>query len=164
MLSTLSPFTSDRWMIAPFSRLRREMDEAFAQAFGSLADRPVVKALQAPLSMRETNDHLYVEIDVPGFKHDDLEVTVKDGKLWITGERKFNQENGSRWYDERVWGRFERVISLPDSVDCGSIQADLEDGVLTVTLAKRPEARPTRIAINGHKSEQKRLETESVQN
>ena len=65
-----------------------------------------------------------------------------------------------------MFGRFERAISLPETLDHNSVEAELEDGVLYVTLAKRPEAKPVKIAINGNgqKSPRKRLTKEAGEN
>ena len=164
MFPTLS---STRWGTlspATFATARREMDEAFQRLFGQNGQRERdTRAVYAPLSLWEDEEHVYVDVDVPGFRHDDLDVTFREGKLWISGERKLTERTGTVWHNERVFGRFERAIALPETIDHSSIEAELEDGVLHLTLAKRPEAKPVKIAINangngnGQKSQRKRL-------
>lgn len=162
MFPTLS---SSRWgTFAPatFATVRREMDEAFQRLCGQTGQRePEYRSVYAPLSLWEDEEHVYVAVDVPGFRREDLDVTVREGKLWLSGERKLPERPGTVWHNERLFGRFERSIALPETIDHSSIEAELEEGVLYLTLAKRPEARPVKIAINasgnGQKSQRKRL-------
>jgi hypothetical protein len=76
-----------------------------------------------------------------------LEVTVQQGCLRICAERRAPEENRDYWHNERQYGRFERVISLPDVVDADSIDAEMRNGVLCVRLVKKPEAQPKKVAI-----------------
>ena len=100
----------------------------------------------APVAMWEDDDHLHVEADLPGVAEKDLDITVHNGMLFIRGERK--PEEGHRYfYNGRSFGRFERVISLPEAVNADEVQATLSDGVLRIDLPKSPEARPRRIAL-----------------
>lgn len=136
--------------------VRRELDEAFSQAFGNTpanSDTPV----QLPLTIWEDEGNIHVQADVPGYDRESVDVEFHDGKLWIRAERKVTREDGKYWHNERMFGRFERAIAMPEIVDPESIEAELVDGVLTVTLKKRPEARPTKISIKGSDSGNKRL-------
>ena len=134
--------------------VRRELDEAFNQALGNRAAQ-LEQAFSLPLTIWGDDEHVYVHADVPGFDRESLDVVYKDGQLWIRGERKVTRDDGKYWHNERMFGQFERAVAIPDTIDPGSIEAELVDGVLMITLSKKPEAQPTRIAIksagNGNK-------------
>jgi HSP20 family protein len=95
----------------------------------------------------EDAQHLYAEAELPGVSKDDLELVVLDGKLHIIATRQPPSEERRYWHNERKYGRFERVLYLPEAIDAETINAELRDGVLTVTLSKKPEAQPKRIAV-----------------
>ena len=127
--------------------VRRELDEALNQAFGNRAGQLEQSAFTLPLTIWGDDQHVYVHADVPGFDRDSLNVVYKEGQLWIRGERKVAREDGRYWHNERLFGQFERAVAIPDTIDANSIEAELTDGVLSITLTKKPEAQPTRIAI-----------------
>lgn len=155
MLSTFNPRLETLWR-HPFETMDRDFD----RFFGGERQGRAVEAPAAPLSLWEDEEHVFVEVDVPGLAKEDLDLTVRDGRLWITGERKFPQGDVKSWYDERRYGRFERVISLSDLVDPDSIEASLENGVLSITLAKKAEARTHRITIKGADGQHQRLSSD----
>lgn len=99
--------------------------------------------------IEETDDAYVITCDVPGMTREDLKVTVEEGVISIHGERKTEKGNGKhgRVRSERAWGEFTRSFSLPSTADPQKVKAACKDGVLTVTLAKRPEAKPRGIDI-----------------
>ena len=142
----LASLTVPRWVVRgtdPFDVARRE----FQKAFGGAANghRPAHQGY-APLSVWEDQQQLHIAVDLPGLQPADVDVTVEDGKLSIRGERKAAEGAQGR-YDERAYGRFERVIALADTIDQGSVAAQLRDGVLHVTLGKKPETQPQRVVV-----------------
>jgi HSP20 family protein len=99
-----------------------------------------------PLAMWQDDDHFYVEVELPGVSDGDMDITVHNGTLSIRGERK--PEEGRRYlYNGRSYGRFERVITLPEAVNTDDVQATLKDGILSLTLPKSPEAKPRKITL-----------------
>ncbi len=110
--------------------------------------------------LRVGDGHLAVSMDVPGVTAQDLSIEFEDGHLAVRGERRRPElAEGASWlHTERTFGKFERFIKLPDGVDADAIAANLENGVLSVTIPKpqRPEART--IAI-GSGAERRELET-----
>ena len=99
-----------------------------------------------PLAMWQDDDHFYVEVELPGVSDGDLDITVHNGMLFIRGERK--PEEGRRYlYNGRSYGRFERVITLPEAVNTDEVQATLTNGVLCINLPKSPEAKPKKIEL-----------------
>jgi HSP20 family protein len=132
------------WM-TPVNRLERLFDRFFEDSFfnngfTSEWDAGVL------VSLWQDEDHVYIEADLPGLTDQDVDVTVHNGMLFIWGERK--PEEGRQYlYNGRTWGRFERVITLPEAVDTENVQAELTNGILRVALPKSPEAKPKKIAL-----------------
>ena len=99
-----------------------------------------------PVAMWQDDDHFYVEVELPGVSDQDVDITVHNGMLSIRGERK-PQEGRRYLYNGRSYGRFERVITLPEAVNADDVQATLKDGILSLTLPKSPEAKPRKITL-----------------
>ena len=99
-----------------------------------------------PVAMWQDDDHFYVEVELPGVSDQDVDITVHNGTLSIRGERK-PQEGRRYLYNGRSYGRFERVITLPEAVNTDEVQATLKDGILSLTLPKSPEAKPRKITL-----------------
>jgi len=99
-----------------------------------------------PVVMWEDDDHIYIDVELPGVAEKDMDVSVHNGMLFIRGERK--PVEGRRYlYNGWTYGRFERVITLPEAVNTDDVQARLSDGVLSLTLPKSPQAKPKKIAL-----------------
>jgi len=90
-----------------------------------------------------------VKADLPGIKEENLEVHVSGNMLTIAGNRdeEHREENDRYYATERSYGRFTRTFSLPEGVDIDRVQANLDSGVLTVSVPKRPEVQPKKISI-----------------
>jgi HSP20 family protein len=132
------------WM-APVNRLERLFDRFFDDSFFNYGVTPEWGA-GVPVSLWQDEDHVYIEAELPGLTDQDVDVTVHNGMLFIRGERK--PEEGRQYlYNGRTWGRFERVISLPEAVDADNVQAELTNGILRVALPKSPEAKPRKITL-----------------
>jgi HSP20 family protein len=100
--------------------------------------------------VRETASGFVFRADLPGVKQDQVDITLTGNELRISGRRQeIRAEDGDRSVLSEVeYGSFSRVFVLPDGVDGENVQADLKDGVLTVTVPKRPEVQPRQIKIN----------------
>lgn len=150
MLPALNPSRFYLPIPAAQSSFRREFDNLFDRFFRDLpanGDGGIARGWNAPVAIWDDNDHVYVEMEVPGLSQDDLEVIVHQGNLRIWGERKLPDDDRNYWHNERMFGRFERLISLPDVVDPNSINAQMRAGILSVTLHKKPEAQPKKVTI-----------------
>jgi HSP20 family protein len=134
--------------------LRNEMNRLFEQAFegGSLGPWQSSTNWGLALDVAEKDDAFLVTASVPGLKPDDLDITITDNVLTIKGETKSDETIEEEQYHlrERRFGSFGRSISLPVTVDADNVEANYEDGILTLTLPKAEEARPHRIAIKAH--------------
>jgi HSP20 family protein len=99
--------------------------------------------------VKEIETGYVIVADLPGVKEEDLGVSLAGNQLTVSGRREEEQRDEGRGYlaVERAQGSFARTFSLPDNVDAESLTADLDDGVLTVHVPKRPEAQAKKIRI-----------------
>ena len=104
------------------------------------------------LDIKELAESYVIHMDVPGVKNEDIEVTLDDGYLRISGsrnlERSSDDENGSYRSFERVSGTFQRVVRLPSHSTSDDVSATVKDGVLTITIKKPEEILPKRIEVH----------------
>ncbi len=113
-----------------------------------LDDRPAITTAAYPVDIREDQNNLYVDAELPGFTKDDVTVTFEKGVLQINAERKPVEAEGQQHLNERHYTRVARSFSLPTSVAEDKIEARLENGVLYLTLPKREEVKPRTISVN----------------
>jgi len=133
------------------SDLRNEIDRLFEAPFGELAQGSRLLSGWTPaLDVFEDKDNLYVKVEVPGMKKEDIDISLHDGSLSISGERKTEQkhEDSEVYRSERFFGRFQRTVTLPTPVASDKVKAQYKDGILTVTLPKTEEAKPKHIDIS----------------
>lgn len=99
--------------------------------------------------VKETADMFVLKADVPGVAESDLDINVHNAVLTVSGSRQAEErkEGESFALYERQYGSFSRSFSLPDMADGERIEAKLENGVLTLTIAKKAEAKPRKIAL-----------------
>jgi HSP20 family protein len=128
--------------VDPFQGFQDTMNRFFSEP---AANRPWVPAVD----IRETENELVVKADVPDMKFEDIDVRLENGTLTLRGERKFEeQKKEGGWHRvERSYGSFERVFTLPDTVNPEGVQADYKNGTLTVTLPKKEIAKPRQIKV-----------------
>src|SRR5690348_13741475 len=132
------------------SSLRNEIDGLFEAPLTELSRASHFLSGSAPvLDVYEDKDSFVVKAELPGMKKEDIDVSLHDGALSISGERKSEEklENSEVYRSERFFGRFQRTVALPAAVDAGNIKAQYKDGVLTVTLPKVEEAKPKQIDV-----------------
>ena len=111
---------------------------------------PMRVADWAPLvDISEDPKEYVIKAELPEMKKEDVKITLEDGMLTITGDRKFEkEENGKKYHRvERAYGSFLRTFSLPDDASPGNVSADFKDGVLKVRLTKDEKARPQQIEV-----------------
>lgn len=131
------------------SHLRRDVD-LLNRFFGNWQEE---QSPMAPygVDIREDADHIYVEAEAPGFKKEEIDVTLENQILTLSAERKESQRKdqpGELLLNERRYSRFVRSFTLPPTVDEQTVNAKLADGILTVTLKKREETKPRKIQVN----------------
>ena len=98
----------------------------------------------------EDKEAYHVSLEIPGIKKEELKIAVNQGVLSITGERKNERKEELKHVVSSVisYGRFERQFTLPDYIEAENIKAEIEHGVLKVTIPKSEKAQPKEIAIN----------------
>ena len=103
-----------------------------------------------PLDVHEDKEKFSVRVELPGMKREDIEVTLQDGALVISGERTEEtvQEGTEVHRQERSYGKFTRALTLPAAVADNQVAAQYKDGILTVTLPKAEEAKPKSITVS----------------
>ncbi|HXT10929.1 MAG TPA: Hsp20/alpha crystallin family protein [Candidatus Angelobacter sp.] len=132
------------------STLRNEIDRLFEAPLSELAHGSHFLSGSAPaLDVFEDKDNFVVKAELPGMKKEDIDVSLHDGTLSISGERKSDKkwEDAEVYRAERFFGRFQRTVALPSAVDAAKIKAQYKDGVLTITLPKAEEAKPKQIDV-----------------
>ena len=125
----------------------REFDRLFSTTVGA----PTLTAWSPAVDVRESDNDFIVTAELPGLAKDTVDITIENGVLSLSGEKKEEREEGvadsGRYVLERRYGRFQRSFSLPRGVDADNVSAKFSDGILTVTLPKSATAKPRQITI-----------------
>jgi HSP20 family protein len=132
------------------SSLRDEIDRLFEEPLGELARASQLLSGWTPaLDMHEDKESVVVKAELPGMKKEDIQVSLHDGVLSISGERKTDKqfEDAEVYRAERFVGRFQRSVTLPATVAADKVKAQYVDGILTITLPKTEEAKPKQINV-----------------
>lgn len=103
-----------------------------------------------PVDIQETGDSYRLQAELPGLTKDDINITLENNILRLSGERKFEKDVKKESYHrvERTYGTFTRSFALPSQVNAEGVQAAFENGVLTITVPKAEQAKPRKIAIS----------------
>ncbi len=137
-LSRFEPFFElDRFNrhLGPYLEPWRHLPRLLEEAFTPLAD------------VEETDDAYLVEVELPGIKKDDIDIQITGRRLQVSGERKEKERVGILRRRERVVGQFHYEVLLPGDVEEDAVEANLDNGVLTVRVPKPASARPRRIQV-----------------
>ena len=143
--------TLNRW--EPFygtATLQQHLNRLFGNSTEHSADAPNLTAWAPAVDIYETEHELVVKADLPDIDPKDLDIRVENNLLTIRGERKFEKKVAEDSYlrVERAYGSFSRSFSLANTVNSESIKADYQNGVLTLNVPKREEAKPKQIKVN----------------
>jgi HSP20 family protein len=100
--------------------------------------------------VKESPNAFIFRADLPGIRTDDLDISMVGNRLTVTGRREMEERRDEETYHamEVEYGEFTRSFTLPEGVDQDNVRADFTNGVLTLTVAKRPEAQPKRVQIS----------------
>ncbi|MDQ6912633.1 MAG: Hsp20/alpha crystallin family protein [Verrucomicrobiota bacterium] len=143
---TVAPWrTLDRW-----SSLRDDLNSLFElPGWSAMPQAQLFNGWTPALDLYHTTDDIVAVVELPGMRKEEIEISLNDGTLTISGERKeetANDDKNAR--TERILGKFRRSISLPTRVDANKVNASYKDGILTVTLPKADEVKPKQIQVN----------------
>ncbi len=134
-----------------WSNLRDELDRLFESPWTGLARTSQLLSGWTPaLDVYEDKENFIVKAELPGMKKEEIDVSLHDDSLSISGERKSETkaEDGELCRAERFFGRFQRSVTLPAPVAADKVKAQYQDGILTITLPKTEEAKPKRIDVS----------------
>jgi HSP20 family protein len=142
--------TLNRW--EPFSSnagLESQVNRIFGELIGRTQESNLTTWAPA-VDIFESEHELVVKADLPDVRPEELDIRVENNILTIRGERKFEKKVDEKNYlrVERSYGSFARSFSLANTVNSEAIKADYKDGVLTLTIPKREEAKPKQIKVN----------------
>jgi HSP20 family protein len=135
----------------PIYQLRSEMDRLLNGFLGSTFDAGTLPGLsrsQPAVNVWDKNDALMLEMEIPGIKSEQLDISVTGAELTIKVQRPEVTEEGVIYHrQERPQGDFTRVVPLPCEIDADKVAAELRNGVLTLTLPKAESAKPRKIQV-----------------
>lgn len=133
----------------PFRALQEQMDDLIARFESDWNGESGLRTATPSLDLSESEDALEVRTDMPGIKPEDIDIEVTGNTLRISGERNEESEEKGKTFHriERRHGTFARAITLPCDVDAEKIEAQSNDGVLTVTLPKTEPAKTKKIKV-----------------
>jgi HSP20 family protein len=136
-----------RPLLADFNRLSREMESLFDDFIPHTGTRTA--DFTPRVEVAEDTKETTVHVELPGIKKEDVKISFEKGELTISGERKESNlpENATWLRSEITAGSFSRVVSIGHEVKSDAISAEMNNGLLTVTLPKAEAARPREIAI-----------------
>jgi HSP20 family protein len=150
----LAPMFSPMW--EPFQILRElgSLGRGF-EPFRELGPMMMERAFAPRFDVKETREAYVFTADMPGVREEDLEISVTGNHLSISGRREEEERRDDEQYYayERSFGTFTRNFSLPEGADPDRVSADFKNGVLRISVGKRPEVQPRRVSIHGASGE-----------
>ncbi|MDQ3622107.1 MAG: Hsp20/alpha crystallin family protein [Verrucomicrobiota bacterium] len=137
---------------APFDRLaslRDEMNRLWDFSFPS-RDSGLFSGWSPALDVYDDKDNVVVTVELPGMKKEDIDISLHDGVLTVAGERRHDRghKEGETFRSERYFGKFQRSVTLPTTVNFNHVKASYKDGILTIDLPKAEEAKPKHIEVS----------------
>jgi HSP20 family protein len=139
-------------VVDPFDVMREMLSlDPLRALFGSAMGLQQMPAhtFMPHFEVRETDDSYVFKADIPGVKDEDLDITLAQNRLTISGKREMEQRNeNDRFYAvERSYGNFTRTFTLPTDIDQARVDAELKEGVLTLRIPKSPEQQPKKVQV-----------------
>jgi HSP20 family protein len=140
----------DGGLFDEFRRLEREMDQLFTAGPTPSGIRSVARGTYPPINIGTTDEQVDVYLFAPALDLENLDISIQHNLLTIKGARKASEVvEGTKFYrKECVSGEFQRVITLPDDVDQGQVDASYRDGVLQITIQRKATSKPRQITVN----------------
>ncbi len=149
MITRWDPFRELGTLQDRMNRLFQDLSPS-TRGTGGTGDEFLTSGWVPPVDIYEDEHNIVLKLEVPGIEEKDLDIRVQNNTLTVRGERKFEKEEKEENFHriERSYGQFARSFTLPNTVDSDSVHADYSNGVLTLKLAKRAEAKPKQIKVN----------------
>lgn len=132
-----------------FDRMNRQIEKA-SESFRRGEPVSLLQGDKMPVDIVEREDEFHVIVDLPGFEKDEVDVQVTDHTLRIEAERSASEDVEEENYirHERSERSVSRTIALPDEIDGEAVDAELQDGVLSITVPKTESAKPRKVEIS----------------
>jgi HSP20 family protein len=129
---------------------REPLFRLFDTFFNDNGEDLATRTWTPPVDIQETDDAYHIHAELPGLTKDDIQITLENNVLRLSGERKFEKDVKQENYHriERTYGTFTRSFALPTQVSPEKVEAKFENGVLSLTVPKAEQAKPRRIAIS----------------
>jgi HSP20 family protein len=142
-----------RWDPSRIMRSLMGWDPFHAFERGWEGRRGGVEMFLPDVEVKESHDGYHFKVDLPGVKEEDLEVTLTGNRLMISGKRVEEEHHEDETFHafERAYGTFQRSFTLPEGADVDAAKADLSNGVLLLTIPKKPEIKPKKLAFGAGK-------------
>ena len=149
-------YNTNRWFDFPFDRFFEDFPPRGTQVNGAAGN------YQPRVDIVDEKDAVVVSAEIPGVEKDQLSVELEDGILTLSAEKtaEHKEEKDGLYRSERAYGTYKRSFKVPSSVNPGEISAEYVNGVLKVTLPKRPETAPRQIEIHTGNGAAKQIETQ----
>ena len=142
---------SPMWQL---TNLRDEIDRLFEAPLSEFtrSSQQFLGGWLPAVDLYENKDNLVVRAELPGMKKEDIDISLHDGVLTLSGERKQDEQckNAEVYRSERFLGRFQRTITVASPVQADKVNATYKDGILTITLPKTEESKPKQIEVKVH--------------
>lgn len=147
MLGEMIPWT--RRLPRPLERVENEFAELMEKLFNPEEAFNGLEVFAPKSNFAEMEEAFEVTVELPGMKPEEFNVEVKNGELWVTGEKKEEkEEKGKTWHRvERRYGEFRRIFALPAEVKEEEVKAEYREGVLRIIVPKAEVAKPRKIEV-----------------
>lgn len=140
--------------LSPFSSFRKEMDRVFDDFFSLKPSTLFDSEWMPDIDVEDTGKEIHVRAEMPGLDEKDLNVSLENNVLTISGEKKEEKEEKDKKknyiYSERKFGSFSRSFTLPEGVEAEKIKAKFKKGVLEIDIPKDESVQPKKIQIDVH--------------
>jgi HSP20 family protein len=135
--------------VSEFTNMQCEIDRMFDRFRGGSVDDGTTSIWAPSVDIIERENDFHIKVELPGVKKEDVKITMKNNTLTVRGEKKLEQEkNGEKYHRiERSYGMFQRSFTLPTSVLSDKIEAEYDNGVLSISIPKAEEAKPRDIEV-----------------
>jgi HSP20 family protein len=145
MMNAVTRWNPSQQLAAAREPMYRLFDTFFSNGGEDLASR----TWTPPVDIQETDDSYRIHAELPGLSKDDIQITLENNVLRLSGERKFEKDVKEENYHriERTYGTFSRSFALPSLVSSDKVEAKFENGVLSILVPKAEQAKPRHIAI-----------------
>ncbi|MBT3026739.1 MAG: Hsp20/alpha crystallin family protein [Candidatus Thiodiazotropha sp. (ex Ctena orbiculata)] len=138
----------DTGLFNEFRRLEREMDQLFGAGFWPGSMRSVASESYPPINVGVTTDQVDVYLFVAGLDPEKLDITIKENRLLIKGERNLERDDDAKHFrKERHDDAFQKLVNLPEDVDAEKVEARYENGVLHLVIQRRESSKPRQITV-----------------